>query len=71
MHVKWIAAIAAWFAGAAAVSACAYAWGPQGRWAVVLFGSVLAALTTGATGIIAGSDKPAVAQADRSVDRSA
>ena len=51
MELKWFAIIAAWFAVATAVTASAFAWGPEGRGTVLVMagvGFLVAGIVTGA-----------------------
>jgi hypothetical protein len=56
LELRWIAAIFAWLSVGATTSACAFAWGAEGRSTVLLiglFGFLFAGFTTG--GISSGT----------------
>ena len=49
MTVKWITLLGAWISVGTATSLCAFAWGADGRWTVLILGSIgflVAGITT-------------------------
>jgi len=63
MSARWIVAITAWVAAAAATVGCAIAWGPEGRMTVLVISAMAFLFTTINTAILVDRQHPGTATA--------